>query len=54
LVILQTGVLPRWLGWAALPAAALQLLGAATFATSGAFMPSGGAAGPIAGVALLL
>jgi hypothetical protein len=54
LVILHTGVLPRWLGWAALPAAAVQLLGAATFAESGAFMPSGGAVGLLAGVVLLL
>ena len=42
-VALRSRVLPRWLGWAGLAVAALELVGAASFQQSGSFMPQGDA-----------
>jgi hypothetical protein len=40
-VIIRSGVLPRWLGWAGLLVAAAELVGAASFGRAGAFRPQG-------------
>lgn len=40
-VVIRSGVLPRWLGWAGLVVAAAELVGAASFGQAGAFRPQG-------------
>jgi len=40
-VIIRSGVLPSWLGWAGLVVAAAELVGAASFGQAGLFRPQG-------------
>ena len=41
MVIIRSGVLPSWLGWAGLVVAAAELVGAASFGQAGLFRPQG-------------